>query len=174
MEKCNAKRKDFTSTSSSAHLLRQHRQCRSCDLLTEIQSAILAALSDRPARRSQECRVFRSLADDVFSGISAKALRAHARIGDNGYNSTFRAVVGFPLGSFMREIRLQTAALVLQLCPRLPIWRVAQSVGYASPSSFTHAFAKRFGKPPRVFRQESAPESIDPVSLILYNEASMK
>ena len=102
--------------------------------------------------RAQDARLIRLLATTIFSQTSARRLLRDAGIGDNGYNSRFRKVSGRTLGSFMREVRLRSAARLLRDCPLIAIWRIGQSIGYSWPASFTRAFKKRFECTPRQYR----------------------
>ena len=59
--------------------------------------------------------------------------------------------------ALLQELRLSTALMQL-LQTSLPIYRIAYDCGYQSVSRFTANFHKRFGVPPKQFR-ESASES---------------
>lgn len=61
---------------------------------------------------------------------------------------------------FLKEIRLRRAAHLLR-CTDMPIKALAQSIGYASRSSFTHAFKDLYGIAPADYRS-GIPRSIEP------------
>ena len=52
---------------------------------------------------------------------------------------------------FLKEIRLRRAAHLLR-CTDMPIKSLAQSIGYASRSSFTHAFKDLYRVAPADYR----------------------
>lgn len=54
--------------------------------------------------------------------------------------------------AYITRVRLDKAAALLADADPRPIHDIAASVGYRSQAAFTRAFARRFGKPPRLYR----------------------
>jgi len=61
----------------------------------------------------------------------------------------FRAVFGETLFAFSVRCRMQQALTLLLREPRLPVARVAESVGYSHQTSFATAFRRHFGVCPK-------------------------
>jgi len=71
------------------------------------------------------------------------------------FNSHFRENVGIPPMNYLANWRMRKAKLLLKETS-LPMSRIAEKVGYASPSSFNKVFKKHFGKTPSDIRLEFA------------------
>ncbi len=99
----------------------------------------LHALAD-PAQRSDLARVA------ALVGLSTSA--AHRAI---------TAAIGQSPKSFETETRLQLGALLL-VATEARVIDVASACGFAKHETFTRAFSKRFGEPPRQWRAKLARE----------------
>ncbi|HHP7244253.1 MAG TPA: helix-turn-helix transcriptional regulator, partial [Elainellaceae cyanobacterium] len=75
------------------------------------------------------------------------------RVGLNDYKLKigFRQVLGTTAFDYLREHRMQHARELLAT-RALSIVEVSRAVGYASETSFSAAFKKRFGVPPTIYR----------------------
>lgn len=67
------------------------------------------------------------------------------------FHRIFRGIVGEPVMSHVRRLRLERAAYRLKLTKQ-PVTRIAFDSGYETHESFTRAFSDHFGCPPSVFR----------------------
>jgi AraC-like DNA-binding protein/mannose-6-phosphate isomerase-like protein (cupin superfamily) len=65
------------------------------------------------------------------------------------------AMLGEPLGSYVRRLRLERAATLLS-GTALPVKVIAARVGYDSEAAFTRAFVRAHGKSPREYRHAQA------------------
>lgn len=74
------------------------------------------------------------------------------------FHRVFRGVVGEPVKTHVRRLRLERAARDLrrQGAPR-PITELAFDAGYGTPEAFTKAFRQRFGQSPSEFRTSATP-----------------
>jgi AraC family transcriptional regulator len=68
------------------------------------------------------------------------------------FHRLFGAWFGETLGDYVRRRRLEVAALRLVAQPRLPVLRVALSVGFGSTEAFARAFKTRFSTTPTAWR----------------------
>jgi AraC family transcriptional regulator len=66
----------------------------------------------------------------------------------------FRATFGCSIGSYVRRLRLESAAADLARSSR-PISAIALDAGFSDQSHFTHAFTAFFGRSPAVYRREN-------------------
>jgi AraC-like DNA-binding protein len=67
----------------------------------------------------------------------------------SSFAAKFRAYSGMGPMRFVAHVRLAQAQTLLRDNPDLPVWKVAQRVGYESLNSFSRAFKAQFGKTPR-------------------------
>jgi AraC-like DNA-binding protein len=70
---------------------------------------------------------------------SESALRRHLKLENTGYRE------------LLQEMRLTTALIQLMQTTQ-PVYQIAYDCGYQSVSRFTSNFHRRFGLPPRAFR----------------------
>jgi AraC family transcriptional regulator len=68
------------------------------------------------------------------------------------FHRLFHALMGEPLGDYVRRRRLEIAAVRLRSQPRVPITEIALAVGFGSVESFSRAFRARFGAAPSQYR----------------------
>jgi AraC family transcriptional regulator len=68
------------------------------------------------------------------------------------FHRLFHALMGEPLGDYVRRRRLELAAVRLRSQPRLPVTQIALAVGFGSAESFSRAFRARFGAAPTHYR----------------------
>ncbi|MCP2635405.1 AraC family transcriptional regulator [Microbacterium sp. HD4P20] len=72
------------------------------------------------------------------------------------FAARFRATLGSTPGSYVTEVRMNTAKRMLE--SGLPVSAIARELGYASDEGFSRAFRRSVGMPPSMWRQtHSAP-----------------
>jgi AraC-like DNA-binding protein len=129
-------------------LLRRHCVSGECRLpwLSALEDPrlgrVLAALFDRPGAPHTVER----LAE--VAGMSRSAFAEH-----------FVQAFARPPMEFLKEVRMRQAARLLRATDR-PIKALAADVGYASRSSFSHAFKDCFGVSPEAYRQGDNPATL--------------
>ncbi len=64
------------------------------------------------------------------------------------FHRLFHALVGEPLGDYIRRRRLELAAIRLRSQPDATVMQIALGVGFGSAESFSRAFRARFGLRP--------------------------
>lgn len=76
------------------------------------------------------------------------------QVGLNDYllKRGFRQVFGMTVFGYLQNYRLEKAKQLLAE-QKLTVAGVARAVGYASLSSFTHAFQRKFGMNPKAYQQ---------------------
>jgi AraC family transcriptional regulator len=75
------------------------------------------------------------------------------------FHRLFGALMGEPLGDYLRRRRLEIAAIRMQSQQRIPVLNVALGVGFGSAEAFTRAFRARFGCSPTEWRK-SKPDQV--------------
>lgn len=65
--------------------------------------------------------------------------------------SVFRHETGMSIGSYIRSLRLERARSLLE-DGRFSVAEISRTLGYPSPSAFTHAFSDAVGMSPRAWR----------------------
>lgn len=98
-------------------------------------------------------RAVRLIEDEMSGDIVLDAVAATVGLSASRFHHLFRDEVGVPPGVYLRRIRLNAAAGRLQWTQE-EAGRIASGLGYASQSSFTHAFIRRFGTTPGRFRAD--------------------
>ena len=68
------------------------------------------------------------------------------------FHRLFHALMGEPLGDYVRRRRLEIAAVRLRSQPLVPVTEIALAVGFGSAESFSRAFRSRFGAAPSEYR----------------------
>jgi len=68
------------------------------------------------------------------------------------FHRLFHALVGEPLGDYIRRRRLELAAVRLRSQPDATVMQIALGVGFGSAESFSRAFRARFGAAPTQWR----------------------
>ena len=67
----------------------------------------------------------------------------------------FKSIYGQPVNTYMRNFRMDRAALLLRQEPQTGVMEIAGRMGYSSGSKFAAAFKKAKGKTPLEYRRES-------------------
>jgi len=78
--------------------------------------------------------------------LDLETLAGVANFSSFHFHRLFSAWMGETLGEYLRRRRLEIGAQRLATQPRIPVLRVALSVGFGSSEAFARAFKARFGK----------------------------
>ena len=101
--------------------------------------------------------LFECIRDGYLTGISVKELAARLGVSEGSVRRRFLRETGKSPGQAIRELRLKEAAELLRTT-REPIREIGERCGFSTPFSFSRAFRRRFGVPPRAFRNGDAGE----------------
>jgi len=66
----------------------------------------------------------------------------------------FKQAAGIPLGSYIKNYRLNHAMALLRTS-KMSITEIAIQAGYASPQAFSRSFRKETGNTPRSYRKRA-------------------
>jgi AraC family transcriptional regulator len=86
--------------------------------------------------------------------LSLSSLAAHARVSAGHLARAFRTAFGTSVGGYIRERRLQRAALLIR-DTNSKLADIATAVGFCDQAHFSRAFKARFGATPAAFRNEA-------------------
>jgi AraC-like DNA-binding protein len=86
---------------------------------------------------------------------SVECLARKVGLSRSAFIDRFSTLVGMPPMRYLATCRLQTAKLNLRQA-KIPIGRLASSVGYESEEAFSRAFKREFGLPPARWREQQA------------------
>ena len=112
--------------------------------------------------------VLRYIAAHLDEPLSLDVLAEVAGFSPYHFHRIFAAMVGEPVGSYVRRLRLDGAARQLLMHSARPVTEIALDVGYETPSAFAKAFRQHYGISPSRFRQSrgrSARPAWQPVPL---------
>lgn len=70
------------------------------------------------------------------------------------FHRLFHALIGEPLGDYVRRRRLEIAAVRLRAQPDVPVVQIALGVGFGSAEAFTRSFRARFEQSPTMWRSK--------------------
>jgi len=108
-----------------------------------------------PGRRSLSASDRNRLVDAIRGKLDAEhnlaALAALVGMDVRGFTSAFQQAFGVSPWQYVMRARLDAAARLLWYGAE-PVTEVALATGFASPSHFATAFARRFGVPPSRYR----------------------
>lgn len=90
------------------------------------------------------------------SRITLPALAAKFHLSQSSLKICFKALYGVPVASYLRGLRMDTAARLLQESD-LPVAEIAHRVGYEDPSRFAAAFRRHTGRRPTELRRVACP-----------------
>ena len=90
---------------------------------------------------------------NISAKLSLRSLSAQFAVSETYLQSSFRAVYGMPVISFIRAQKMQSAAQVLIHTTRT-VDEIAEEFGYINESKFSAAFKKIMGDSPSTYRRE--------------------
>lgn len=97
------------------------------------------------------------------SRITLPELAARFHLSQSSLKICFKALYGVPVASYLRGLRMDTAARLLQESD-LPVAEIAHRVGYEDPSRFAAAFRRHTGRRPTELRRVACPTVQRPAS----------
>lgn len=97
---------------------------------------------------------------DISQNYSVDELSKKVALSPFHFNRIFKKITGTSLHSYIKKIRLEYAANSLLFNPDSTISDILLECGFASNSSFTHAFKKFFGVTPTKWREVDIPKNI--------------
>ena len=92
--------------------------------------------------------------------LDLTALAAVAHFSPFHFHRLFHALIGEPLGDYIRRRRLEMAAVRLRAQPEARVLQIALSVGFGSAESFSRAFRARFGTSPTQWRNSKRGQAL--------------
>lgn len=133
-----------------------HLESRALELIAEAFSQTradaLPAPSGMPASASQRVRRLQELLDSGEADqLDMQAIARLMACNASTLQQQFRAVCGQTIFDYLRQHRLQRAALALQQ-QGASVARAAEIAGYSSQANFSTAFRRRYGVPPKHYR----------------------
>lgn len=87
--------------------------------------------------------------------ITLPMLAARFHLSQSSLKICFKALYGAPVASYLRRLRMDTAAQLLRESD-LPVAEIAHRVGYEDPSRFAAAFRRQTGQRPTELRRVAA------------------
>jgi AraC-like DNA-binding protein len=98
-------------------------------------------------------RALALLHSQIGNPWSVEALAKEVGLSRSAFIERFSALIGMPPMRYLTVCRLQTAKL--NLCEtKVPVGRLASSVGYESEEAFSRAFKREFGLSPAKWREQ--------------------
>ena len=90
------------------------------------------------------------------SRITLAELAVKFHLSQSSLKLCFKALYGVPVAGYLRTVRMDTAARLLQESD-LPVAEIAHRVGYEDPSRFSAAFRRHTGRRPTELRRVACP-----------------
>ena len=97
----------------------------------------------------------RLLTEELERHYTIAELSSRFSIPATALKECFKSIYGQPINTYMRHLRMDRAAFLLQQEPQMGVAEIAGQVGYDSPSKFAAAFKEAKGKTPLEYRRES-------------------
>ena len=94
------------------------------------------------------------LTEDLERHYTIAELSARFSIPATALKECFKSVYGQPVNTYMRNLRMDRAALLLRQEPQTSVAEIAGRVGYDSASKFAAVFREAKGKTPLEYRRE--------------------
>lgn len=92
------------------------------------------------------------LSDKIEQDIRVDDIAKNFHVSKTHLQNSFKGVYGVPVYSYIRNKRMQAAALLL-VNTDLSVSEIAGKYGYDNPSKFSAAFRKIMGKSPLKYRK---------------------
>jgi AraC-like DNA-binding protein len=124
-------------------------------LVEAMRHAASPAVAENSPAAGRVLRAIDWARSHASSLASIESLAARAELSPSQFRALFRRLTGTPAGRFLRDLRLDEAARLLQET-RLPIKEISARFGYSDPVAFHRAFALKTGVTPARFRAGSA------------------
>lgn len=115
----------------------------------EEQSPILLALQDKAVSRALQL-----LHDDLQKTWTLDSLAREVALSRAAFARRFTAIVGQPMFQYLTALRMQKAKAMLRETS-LPIYEIANLLGYESDQSFVKTFKKLEGMTPRQYQKSA-------------------
>lgn len=112
---------------------------KTCGFYTETQVEI--------AKRAAQI-----ISEDLHKHIPISQIAERFSVSETSLKNYFRGVYGQNISTWLREIRMDTAAELLSNTKR-PIAEISEQVGYSNQGKFAAVFKKRFGLSPLEYRR---------------------
>lgn len=103
--------------------------------------------------RARLARVLAYVQDNLADEVGLEEASARACFSKFHFHRIFSSLMGESFADYVRRLRLERAAILLETRPALGITEVAMASGFSSPSVFSRDFSARFGSPPSVWRE---------------------
>ena len=97
-------------------------------------------------------RVTFSVKENLGGDFTVDTLCAEMNMSRTGFYNKIKALTGIPPNEFIRNIRMQEAAILLK-SQRYTVAEVSDRMGFADPKYFADAFKKFYGVPPSVYKK---------------------
>ncbi|MEI3085293.1 MAG: helix-turn-helix transcriptional regulator [Oscillospiraceae bacterium] len=111
--------------------------------------------SSEPYRSAKQAELIRHLRDHLLTDregyVSLSQLAAEHNISVSHLQKLFKQVYGVPVYHYIKEYRLEQAAVELVRSDR-NVTQIAQNAGYDNASKFSECFKKRYGVTPTQYR----------------------
>ena len=120
-------------------LLKEHHHATACTLYTGIQVEI--------AKKAEQI-----LTADIREHYPIKQIAEQFSISETSLKNYFRGVYGQNISSYLRDLRMNTAATLLAET-QMAISEIATQVGYANQGKFAAVFKKQYGLSPLEYRR---------------------
>lgn len=111
----------------------------------------------QPSLDSYRSRIERALAylqANLGGDLSLDGAAAAACFSKYHFHRIFSAALGESFADYLRRIRLDRAANLLEQRPGMTVTQAALASGFASPSVLSRLFSERFGLPPSSWRTQ--------------------
>lgn len=102
--------------------------------------------------RARLARVLAHIQKNLASDLDLEAAASVACFSKYHFHRIFTALVGESFADYVRRLRLERAAILLETRPNMTVTEVAINSGFSSPSVLSRDFAERFGMPPSAWR----------------------
>lgn len=104
--------------------------------------------------RSRISRALGFIQGHLAEDFSLDEVAAAACFSKYHFHRIFSALMGESLAEYIRRLRLERAANLLEKWPRMSVTEIALASGFSSPSVFSRDFSTRFGAPPSRWRED--------------------
>jgi AraC family transcriptional regulator len=99
-------------------------------------------------------RVIDHIRDHLTEPLSLASLARVAHFSPFHFHRIFRSLVGEPVHTFVRRLRLERAVFRMEHGPKATLTQIALASGFASSSDFSRAFTQAYGFSPRGYSRE--------------------